>query len=149
MKKCITLFFIAIVFFLPGSIVYADTIPVTVVEPSDAVVQGLMVDRSKLGFAIPTLSDILTFTIRGFFVIAGIAALFFLLMGAFTWITSGGDKDSVQAARDKMQAAIVGVLMMVAVLGIVWTMEQVIFRKMLCFGLSCPVSLPSLLEPST
>lgn len=117
------------------------------VEPDNADVEGLMVNRSKLGFEIPTLSDILTFAIRGFFVISGLAALFFLLLGAFTWVTSGGDKDSVQSAKDKMQAAIVGVLMMVAVLAIVWTLEQVIFRSQLCFGISCPVSLPTLLEP--
>lgn len=125
--------------------------PVTVVSnpaPPEGEVEGLMVDRAALGFRIPTLSDILTFAIRGFFVISGLAALFFLLMGAFTWVTSGGDKDSVQAARDKMQAAIVGVLMMVAVLGIVWTLEQVVLGGNLCFGISCPVSLPTLLEPT-
>jgi hypothetical protein len=113
----------------------------------DAEVQGLMVDRAALGFKIPTLSDIFTFAIRGFFVIAGMSALFFLLMGAFTWITSGGDKDSVQGARDKMQSAVVGVLMMVFVLAIVWTLEQVVMGGNLCFGISCPVSIPTLLEP--
>ncbi len=158
MKNFITsLFIVSFFFLLSGMIspsVYADTIeyktisitPVSDVEPSDAAVQGLMVDRDALGFRIPTLSDILSFAIRGFFVIAGLAALFFLLMGAFTWVTSGGDKDSVQAAKDKMQAAIVGVLMMVVVLAIVWTLEQVVFGGTLCFGISCPVTLPRLLE---
>lgn len=113
----------------------------------DPAVQGLMVDTSKLGFAIPTLSDLLTFAVRIFFVIAGLAALFYMLIGAFAWVTSGGDKDAVGAARDKIQAAVVGLIMMVVVLAIVWTLEQVVFKRRICLGVSCPLTLPSLLEP--
>lgn len=107
-----------------------------------------MVDQDKLGFIIPSLADILTFAIRAFFAIAGLAALFFLLLGAFAWVTSGGDADAVGAAQQKIQAAIVGLLMMVFVLAIVWTLEQVIFNSRICLGLSCPLTIPSLLEPS-
>lgn len=110
--------------------------------------QNLMVDASKLGFSIPTLSDLLTFAVRIFFVIAGLAALFYMLIGAFAWVTSGGDKDAVTAARDKIQAAVVGLIMMVVVLAIVWTMEQVIFKRRICLGVSCPLTLPSLLRPT-
>lgn len=110
-------------------------------------VQGLMVDTSELGFQIPTLSDLLTFAIRIFFVIAGLAALFYMLIGAFAWVTSGGDKDAVTAAREKIQSAVVGLIMMVVVLAIVWTLEQVVFKRRICLGVSCPLTLPSLLEP--
>jgi len=110
-------------------------------------VQGLMVDTSKLGFAIPTLSDLLTFAVRVFFVIAGLAALFYMLIGAFSWVTSGGDKDAVAAAREKIQSAVVGLIMMVVVLAIVWTLEQVVFKRRICLGVSCPLTFPSLLEP--
>ncbi|QQS44290.1 hypothetical protein IPM65_01685 [Candidatus Roizmanbacteria bacterium] len=110
-------------------------------------VQGLMVDTSELGFAIPTLSDLLTFAIRIFFVIAGLAALFYMLIGAFAWVTSGGDKDAVTAAREKIQSAIIGLIMMVVVLAIVWTLEQVVFKRRICLGVSCPLTLPSLIEP--
>ena len=47
----------------------------------------LEVDKGTLGFEIPTFGEILTFIIRLFFVLAGIAALLYLLLGAFTWIT--------------------------------------------------------------
>ena len=117
-------------------------------ETMDSTEEGLMVDQAKLGFKIPSLSDILTFAIRAFFVIAGLAALFFLLLGAFAWVTSGGDQDSIGAARDKIQAAVVGLLMMVFVLAIVWTLEQVIFNRRICLGLSCPVTIPALLQPA-
>lgn len=98
-----------------------------------------------LGFDIPTIGVLLTFVIRTFFVIAGIMALLYLLLGALAWITSGGDKAGVEKARDKIQAAIVGVLMIVIVLAIIWTLEQVVFQTKLCFGVSCPLELPALL----
>ena len=121
---------------------------VTTISPTGVPdVQGLMVDTSKLGFQIPTLSDLLTFAIRIFFVIAGLAALFYMLIGAFAWVTSGGDKDAVTAAREKIQSAVVGLIMMVVVLAIVWTLEQVVFKRRICLGVSCPLTLPSLLEP--
>jgi len=106
----------------------------------------LMVDASALGFKIPTLSDLLTFAVRVFFVIAGLAAMFYMLLGALAWVTSGGDKDSVTAAREKSQAAVIGLIMMVAVLAVVWTMEQIIFKRRICIGLSCPLTLPGLLK---
>ncbi|CAN5161085.1 hypothetical protein BH09PAT2_BH09PAT2_01880 [soil metagenome] len=104
------------------------------------------VNANALGFKIPSLGDLLTFAIRGFFAIAGIAALFYMLIGAFGWVTSGGDKDSIGAARDRIQAALVGMILIVAVLALIWTLEQVIFKKRICLGLSCPVTLPGLIE---
>ncbi len=106
------------------------------------------VDVGALGFKIPSLGDILTFVIRAFFVIAGLAALFYMLLGAFAWVTSGGDSDAVSAAQGKIQAAVVGMLIIVGVLAIIWTLEQVIFNRRICLGLSCPLTLPGLIEPS-
>ncbi len=104
------------------------------------------VETGKLGFQIPSLGDILTFAIRAFFVIAGLAALFYLLLGAMAWVTSGGDKDAITAAREKIQAAVLGMIMIVAVLAVIWTLEQVIFKRRICLGLSCPLTLPGLIE---
>ena len=107
----------------------------------------LQVDEGTLEFQIPTFGDILTFIIRLFFVLAGLAALLYLLLGAFTWITSGGNKESVEKARDKIQAAIVGIILVVIVVAILATLETVVFSGKLCFGLTCPVSIPTLLKP--
>ena len=104
------------------------------------------IDTGDLGFKIPSLGDLLTFAIRAFFVIAGLAALFYLLLGALGWVTSGGDKDAVTAAREKIQAAVVGMILIVAVLAIIWTLEQVIFNRRICLGLSCSLTLPGLIE---
>ena len=104
------------------------------------------ISNEELGFKIPSLGDLLTFAIRAFFVIAGLAALFYLLLGALGWVTSGGDKDAVTAAREKIQAAVVGMILIVAVLAIIWTLEQVIFNRRICLGLSCSLTLPGLIE---
>ena len=104
------------------------------------------IDTGDLGFKIPSLGDLLTFAIRAFFVIAGLAGLFYLLLGALGWVTSGGDKDAVTAAREKIQAAVLGMILIVAVLAIIWTLEQVIFNRRICLGLSCPLTLPGLIE---
>ncbi len=104
------------------------------------------VDVGSLGFRIPTLADILTFAIRAFFAIAGIAALFYMLMGAFGWVTSGGDKDNITAARERIQAAVIGMILIVAVLAVIWTLEQVIFKRRICLGLTCPLSIPGLVD---
>ena len=114
----------------------------------NGAVNCVNVDAGSLGFKIPTLGDILTFAIRVLFVVAGLAALFYLLLGAFAWVTSGGDKDAVTAAREKIQAAVIGMILIVGVLAIIWTLEQVIFNRKICLGLSCSLTLPGLIVPS-
>jgi len=112
--------------------------------PADADIQ---VSESDLGFEIPTFGELLSAMIKFFFVVAGLAALFYLLWGALSWITSGGDAEAVGAARGKIVAALVGVVLIIAVLAIVWSIEQIIFSGAVCLGLSCPVTLPNLLKP--
>lgn len=102
----------------------------------------------SLGWSIPSLGGILTFIIRLFFVIAGLAALFFLLLGALAWVTSGGSKDAVEGAQKKIIAAVVGVVLIVVVLSIIVTLERVVFNCAICFGLSCEVTIPSIITPT-
>ena len=112
------------------------------------IAQGsVKVQESDLGFKIPNLSDVLTFFIRFFFVLGGIMALLYLLLGAFAWITSGGDKEAVTAAREKITNAIIGVILIVAVLAVIVTLEQIVFQKRICFGISCKATIPGLLSP--
>ncbi len=100
----------------------------------------------SLGFTPPSLTDIITFLIRAFFVVGGLLALIYLLLGALAWITSGGDKESVKKAQEKIQAAIIGLIVIVAVLAIMVTLEQVVFNKQICVGISCPITIPALLK---
>lgn len=107
----------------------------------------IQVAESDIGFKIPGLADILTFVIRIFFVIAGLVALLYLLLGAFSWITSSGEEEAVGKARQKITAAVIGVILIVAVLAIIVTLEQVVFKTKICFGISCPATIPSLVRP--
>lgn len=107
----------------------------------------IKIDQTDLGFRIPDLATILTFVIRLFFVIAGLVALLYLLLGAFEWITSGGDEEKVEGSRKKITAAIIGVVLIVAVLAIIVTLEQIVFRRRICFGISCAATIPNLVEP--
>ena len=123
---------------------------ITFVAPVFAAPKGptIIVNQRDIGFKIPTLGDILTFLIRAFFIVAGLAALFFLLLGSLSWVTSGGNKENVDKARDKITNALVGLILIVAVLAVIVTLEQVVFGNNLCLGLSCPITIPSLLKPA-
>ena len=99
-----------------------------------------------LGFAVPNITDILTFIFRFFFVIAGLIAIIYLLLGALGWITSGGNKESVDKAREKIQAAVVGMIILFAVLAIIVIIENVFFPINQGLGLSKPISIPGLIK---
>ena len=104
------------------------------------------IDKFALGFKIPNFSEVLTFMVRFFFVLAGISALLYLLWGSLQWVISGGEKENVEKARNKIVNALIGVLVIVLTLSIIWTLEQVVFDKNLCFGITCPMTIPSLLK---
>ncbi|MCX6732121.1 MAG: hypothetical protein NTV98_01110 [Candidatus Roizmanbacteria bacterium] len=82
--------------------------------------------RVAVGWTIPSLADVVGFLIKFLFFFAGLAALLYLLLGAFSWVTSSGDKENVKKAQDKIQAAVVGLVIIVVVLVIIATMEQVV-----------------------
>ncbi len=52
--------------------------------------------------------------------VAGSIVFFFMLMfGAIQWITSGGDKASVEAARGRITQALVGIIVLFGVFAII------------------------------
>lgn len=102
-----------------------------------------------LGFTVPNLAKVLSFVIRFLFFFAGLAALLYLLLGALSWVTSSGDKENVKKAQDKIQAAVVGLVVIVAVLVLIATMEQLVLKGAFCVGLTdCSVqdAVPKLLN---
>lgn len=132
-----------------GDCVYNEALKTDIIEGSNPPQSCISVNQGPggLGFRIPTLSNILTFAIRLFFIIGGLAALVFLLLGALAWITSGGDKENVSKAQQKITNAIIGVILIAVVLAVIVTLEQVIFGRAICLGLSCPLTIPSLIKP--
>src|SRR5476649_1545107 len=57
-----------------------------------------------------TLSNIIPGLVTTIFILAIVVALFYLIWGGFKWLTSGGDKGQVQAAREHIVAAIIGLI---------------------------------------
>lgn len=89
----------------------------------------------------PTFQNILSFAIRGMFIIAGILALFYLLLGAISYITSGGDKDQTSAAQKKIVNAAIGLILVFVVLGIASLLETVTGVGL---GITKTIDLPTL-----
>lgn len=48
------------------------------------------------------------------FIMAFLLALFFLLIGALSWITSGGDKNNLENARNRIIHALTGLIVVAA-----------------------------------
>ena len=103
---------------------------------SYAVSDEVRINQSILGFRIPDFSQFLSFAIRLLFVIAGLLALFYMLWGALTYVTSGGDSGKTEAAQKKIVAAVIGVILIIATLSVIVALEQVVFKKSVCFGIS-------------
>lgn len=57
-----------------------------------------------------SFSSLVGTLIQLIFAIAVIVALFYLVWGGFKWLTSGGDKQGVQQAREHIVAAIIGLV---------------------------------------
>lgn len=66
-----------------------------------------------------TPSVILKSALNIVYVAAIILVLFYLIWGAFKWITSGGDKEAVSGARKTIVAALVGLAILALALVIV------------------------------
>ncbi len=56
---------------------------------------------------------------------AGVLAFFFIITGGISWITAGGDAKAAAAARDRITAAVVGLLVVVAAFAITIILGQV------------------------
>lgn len=87
---------------------------------------SIVISQVNPGFTIPNFGDVMTFMVRIVLIGGGVIALFYLLLGAISWITSGGNKEGVDKAREKIQAAIIGLLLIVVVLSIAGLMEQIL-----------------------
>lgn len=59
-------------------------------------------------------------------VISAIAAFLFLILGGLQWITSGGDKAGMEAARSKITSAIIGLIIVAAAWAIMLLLGQFI-----------------------
>ena len=64
---------------------------------------------------------------RAAITLGALAVIAFFLLGAFTWITSGGDKNKVEEARNKITNAIIGLVLLVSSLVLLSFLSKLLF----------------------
>ncbi len=84
-------------------------------NPSITIKQPANVKIGDLGSLISAL-------VGALLVVAALLAFFFLILGGIQWITSGGDKTGMEAARNKITHAIVGLV----IVGAAWAIMLLI-----------------------
>lgn len=72
----------------------------------------------SFGNPVAGLSTVMIVGIRMAIIIAGFLVLFYLMWGALDWITSNGEEEKLKTARQKMTNAVIGIIIVVAALGI-------------------------------
>jgi len=70
--------------------------------------------------------------------IAGIYFFANLIMGGYTWISAGGDKESVQKARNRISNALIGIVFTFAIFTIIYIMEFFFGFNILKFNIPTP-----------
>ena len=86
------------------------------------------------------IGDLVGTAVSFIFFIAIIAALFYLVWGGFKWLTSGGDKTAVQAAREHIVAAIIGLILIFV--------SYLVLDLLLTFFLGTGISLRNIRIPT-
>lgn len=60
------------------------------------------------------IGNVISATVGILLLVAAVLAFLYLILGGIQWITSGGDKAGMEAARNKITAAIVGLIIVAA-----------------------------------
>jgi len=99
LKKIIQFLAAPVLLLSQASIVLAKSTPVDIQVGDTA------------NFALP---DLITAAIQAVIVIAGLLTFAFLVWGGVEWLTSGGDKEKYEAARGRITAAVIGLVIVIA-----------------------------------
>lgn len=98
---------------IPSLLPFFAFVPQVLAAPctnNDDVLCASVKQANGTVFAGTPIGNIITFLVAFIVIVAVLAALFFIVLGAFQWITSGGDKTKVDAARNHIIAAIIGLV---------------------------------------
>jgi hypothetical protein len=91
--------------------------------PSSAFSNGSGTDASGAA-AAGNLEKFISNAIGALTLIGGLFFIFYFVMGALNWITSGGEKGKIDKARDQMVQAVMGMVVIVisyALIGVIGT----------------------------
>lgn len=77
---------------------------------------SILIKRPTDQIKIESLGSLITALVGTLLIIAALLAFFYLILGGIQWITSGGDKAGMEAARNKITHAVVGLV----IVGAAW-----------------------------
>lgn len=83
---------------------------VVVTRPADPAISEIDPPTAFARDIGTLINNVLTFI----FIVCSLMVFFYLIWGGLDWITSGGDKGKTEKARNKMVAAIVGLIIVLA-----------------------------------
>lgn len=87
------------------------------VNPPDAV--------ARLGFGATGLSNFFNTATQLIYIVGGIIFVFMVIISALQWILSGGDKEAVAGARDRLTFAIIGIVILALAFVIIRVLGQI------------------------
>lgn len=78
---------------------------------------SINITKEKAKFVnITNLGELISAVVGSLLIISALLAFIYLILGGIQWITSGGDKTGMEAARNKITHAIVGLV----IVGAAW-----------------------------
>ena len=100
-------------------IIFATNLSIILLIPSRALaqspgaVQDLLTGANTTGIQGPGIDNTFRVAIELFVLLAGLAAVVYLVLGGFKYITSSGDSGKVAAAKQTILYALVGIIFVV------------------------------------
>lgn len=88
---------------------------------------------------INNIGTLLSAVVGLLLILAGIMAFLFLILGGIQWITSGGDKAGMEAARNKITHAVVGLI----IVGAAWAIMILVQNFLGVTIIGSSLTLPS------
>lgn len=114
------------------------TVATFLISASTVLAQSpIPVNVSSPGYGIDpatTIGGLVTNALTIVFILAALLVLFFIVIGAFNWITSGGDKEKVGAARKTIVNALIGLALLALAFLIVRVVGQILNIDILNLG---------------
>lgn len=116
-------------------LVFIGSTIVSLLTPIPALADQIIVSKPDKGFT--TLGNAISNIITLAFAVAVLIVLVMLILGAYEWMVSGGDKEAVAKARNRIINALLGL----AVLAIAFALTNV-------FGQFVGISLTNITVPT-
>lgn len=89
-------------------------------------------------FRITDVGQLISAVVGTLLIIAALLAFFYLILGGIQWITAGGDKTGMEAARNKITHAIVGLIIVGAAWAIMLLVQNFLGVQIIGGTLSFP-----------